>query len=432
MTGVGWALWLCACQSGGAVLPDRETGSAPDNTGATDTADSGTDSGEPVKDPYASKETVGDQPAAESDWMFDPTFIHTVAIEIDDTSWYNLLNLPYDYTPATVRIDGVEAPDVGMRLRGKIGSFRPITGKPKFKIDVNQYQSDRRFFGLKSFSLNNAVVDCSYEKEILGYEVLRQLGLPSPRITFANVTVNSVDYGLYLLLDSEDKVFVGKNYTDDSGNLYDGKYDYDYLAGTYSLIDFIAGMDDLFQLEEGTDVGLADIHAITELAAANYGGPDYEGGLDPVLDWDRFHRTWAAEQWLGHNDGYALNQNNYRIYFDPSDGQADIISWDLDYAFLEDSWWGMSWWAPRGTLAAGCWADAECIQSQRDAAIAVTGEIDVPALVSQLAAWDALTTERAYADPRRECTVENVASYRTFVHDWLGARPAYMQSFWGF
>lgn len=426
---------LSGCTPVATISADTEavgTDSGDFETGLSDSGveDSAGDTGEPA--PYSSTESAGDQPAVESDWIFDQSLIHKVAIEIDDNSWYNLVNLPYDYTGASVSIDGVPAPDVGIRLRGKVGSFRPITGKPKFKIDFNHYQSDRRFFGLKSLSLNNAVVDCSYEKELIGYEVLRQAGLAAPRIAYADVSVNGVDYGLYLVLESEDKPFIERHYADGSGNLYDGKYDYDYTTGAYTLIDFVDSVDDLFQLEEGTDVGLADIFAITAAAAANYGGPDYQAGLDPLLDWDVFHHTLAAEQWLGHNDGYALNTNNYRVYFDPADGKADLISWDFDYTFLEDSWWGLNWRAPRGTLAAGCWRDGICLEAQRQASIDLAGRIDVVELGEKLAAWDALSSERAYADPRRECTVENVAAYRQFVREWLAYRPGYMQTFWGF
>lgn len=427
---------LSGCEPGSTTDNAAEIETGLSETGGSETGVSDSDPTETGETgetaPYTSTENIGDQPTVESDWIFDQTLIHHVEIEIDDNSWYNLLNAPYEYTGASVHIDGVPAPDVGVRLRGKIGSFRPITGKPKFKIDFNHYQSDRRYFGLKSLSLNNSVVDCSYEKELIGYEVLRQVGLAAPRIAYANVSVNAVDYGLYLILESEDKPFIERQYPDASGNLYDGKYDYDPATGGYTLIDFVDAVDDLFQLEEGTDVAHADIFAITAAAAANYGGPDYSAGLDPLLDWDVFHRTIAAEQWLGHNDGYALNTNNYRVYFDPSDGKADLISWDFDYTFLEDAWWGLNWAAPRGTLAAGCWYDAACREAQRQAAANVSGAIDVAELFAKLEAWNAISSERVLADPRRECTVENVAVYRQFVRDWLTIRPGYMQNFWGF
>lgn len=419
--------------------PSASSTPAPTETGASNLDDSAEsdsstveDTGERDTGPTTTTETIGDQPEVGNDWLFDDTVVHTVAIEIDDTSWNNLLSSPYDYTNANIEIDGEPAPDVGLRIRGKIGSYRPITGKPKFKIDFNHYESGRRFYGLKSLSLNNAVVDCSYEKELIGYEVLRQLGLPSPRIAYANVTINAVDYGLYLLLETEDNVFLERNYTDGTGNLYDGKYEYEWTTGAYSLIDFTDAADDLFQLEEGTDVGHADIYAITAAAAASYGSGAYEAGVGGVVDLDRFHVTMAAEQWLGHNDGYALNTNNYRVYFDPADGKMDLISWDFDYTFLEDSWWGMNWWAPRGTLAAGCWSDPGCIDAQRQAAINVTNTINTTTLGEKLTMWESLSNDRAYSDPRRECSVENVAAYRQYVRDWLTTRPAYMHSFWGF
>ena len=56
---------------------------------------------------------------------------------------------------------------VVLRLRGKLGSFRDVNEKPKWKLDFNQYFPDRRFYGLESLSLNNSVGDCSYLREKL-------------------------------------------------------------------------------------------------------------------------------------------------------------------------------------------------------------------------------------------------------------------------
>jgi hypothetical protein len=422
---------LCGCSRDfdekthetGGFSPDQ-----PDDSGHPDSGETGA-----PPEPLVTEESGGDQTTVESDWIFDDSLIHEIEIALPNASWVALLTSPYEYAEADVTIDGVEAPEIGVRLRGKIGSFRALTGKPKFKLDFNQYYEGRRFYGLKSLSLENAIVDCSYEKELLALAVIAQAGLPALRIAFANVSVNGVDYGLYLVMDTEDSVFVSRYYADSSGNLYDGKYKYDPTTGSYTLLDFIDSVDDYYQLEEGTDVGLADIFAITNAAASSYGSGDYEGGTGEVVDWPYMHRMLAVEQWIGHNDGYALNTNNNRPYFDPGNaGKMDMLMWDFDYAFLEDSWWGLSWYSPRGTLAAGCWIDPECIAAQQAAAATLASTLDVSALEAKLSMWEALSNDRAYADPRRECGVDSVTSYRSFLHDWLATRPTYMQSFWGY
>ena len=77
----------------------------------------------------------------------------------------------------------------------------------------------------------------------------------------------------------------------------------------------------------------------------------YELPTESRHNWPEYHRELAVEQWVGHNDGYALNTNNYRPYFNPEDGLMQVLPWDLDYGFLNDSDWGMSWASPRGQLA---------------------------------------------------------------------------------
>ena len=417
---------LVACSSTPVAIV---TGNPAVGLDSADTAGADTGDTAPPPEPLVTEEGVGDA-TVDNDWVFDDSFIHRVDITLDDDAWYNLLTLPYDWAPADLAIDGVPAPEVGLRLRGKIGSYRAITGKPKFKVDFNQYRDGRDFYGLEHLSLNNSVVDCSYLKEILGYKVVGMAGLPTLRTAFADVYVNGVDYGLYVLLETPDKRWLERNYPDASGNLYDGKYLYDYTTGSYTLLDFVDSVDDYFQLEEGTDVSKADVYAVTAAHTAAYGSLQYEA-LTPMVDWPQLHRHLAVEQWLGHNDGYALNTNNYRFYFDPADTLMDMFIWDLDYAFLEDSWWGMSWGNPRGVLAAGCWADATCRANQQAAVAAVLASLDTSALATQLDTWDDLTAERAYTDPRRECTAENVASYRQWVHDWIPYRGGYMASAWG-
>ncbi len=422
---------LLACSSDPVVVGDSGhdpvvvDDSAPVDSGDPDTGDSA----EPVE-PLVTEEGVGDY-TAENDWIFDDSFVHRVDIQLSEDSFSLLRSLPYDWAPADVTIDGVEAPDVGVRLRGKIGSFRTVDNKPKWKIDFNQYRDGRDFYGLEHLSLNNSVVDCSYLKEKLGYAIVGMAGLPTLRTSFASVYVNGVDYGLYIILETPDKAWLERNYADPNGNFYDGKYLYDYTTGSYTLLDFVDSVDDYFQLEEGTDVGHADIFALTAANTAGAGSGQYETVTGAVVDWERLHTHLAVEQWIGHNDGYALNTNNYRVYFDPADSLMDMAIWDLDYAFLEDSWWGMSWANPRGVLAAGCWADMDCKAKQREAVSTVIGRIDTAALDLELDRWETLTNDLAYSDPRRECSVENVATYRQWLQDWLPYRTGYMKTAWG-
>ncbi len=401
--------------------------SLPDDRGAdTGTPHAGGGgSGRPV----VTEEHIGDQEIDDA-WIFSDDVVHTIELEIPEASRNALEDDPYTYVPADVTIDGERVEQVGVHLRGKIGSFRPLSGKPKFKIDFNQYRTDQRFWGLETLALNNEVVDCSFIKEPISYRVFRAAGVPAPRTGFARLEVDGASYGLYVILEVYDDRFLKRVYARPDGNLYDGKYVW-YGGYHYTLLDFGAGVDHMYQLDEGTDVDHDDIRRVSRALTASAGQPGYYATMGEVIDWDEFHREQLAEQWVGQNDGYGLNKNNYWIYFDPGDDLMDILPWDMDYSFLQDYEWGRSWASPYGSLAYWCMADATCQEAQRALVDDVLAAVEAEDLPARVEAMIALIGAEVAADPRRECSDHSVAWYQGLVRSWVAGRSDEMRSFWG-
>ncbi|MCP4809172.1 MAG: hypothetical protein GY913_12840 [Proteobacteria bacterium] len=389
---------------------------------------------EPPEDsdpPEVTEETVPDQDVSD-DWIFDDGVIHEIELTLDTTATDGLVTAPHTYVSGSVVIDGYELEEVGVRIRGKIGSLRPLSGKPKFKIDLNQFVDDQRFFGIETLSLNaGGVVDCSYVKENLAYELFEAADVAASRTGYTHVTVNGEDYGLYVIIETPDDRLLDRTKENPSGNLYDGKYVW-YGGYSYTLLDFGLGVDTLYQLEEGTDVGHADIMAVSTALNTYKGQPSFYSELDKLVDWDQFHRFEAVEQWVGQNDGYAMNRNNYRVYFDPDDGKMEFVPWDFDYSFLYDYQWGRSWRAPTGLLAYWCMQDAACYSERRQASIDIVDIATDLDLVAKHDAMVALIADSVAADPRRECSVDSVVAEQARVRAWLQARNAFMGAFWGF
>ncbi|MFZ5480024.1 MAG: CotH kinase family protein [Myxococcota bacterium] len=373
-------------------------------------------------------EDVGSQDTTDLDAVvFDDTIVHRVEIELEADATAALDADPYEWVPGTITYDGVELKHVGVRLRGKIGSYRTLSGKPKFKIGFNEYNRDQRLYGLEEISLNNSVVDCSYLKEPMAWKVFEQLGVPHLRTAFAWVWVNGTSYGLYQVVETPNDVWLDRHWEDGSGNFYDGKYVW-YGGYSYTLLDFGIGVDGLFQLEEGTDVGNADVVAVSDALLASKGTADYYAAMDTVLDWEAFHRMVVGEVLVGHLDGYSMNTNNFRVYFDPADGRAHVVPWDMDYTFLEDWQWGMNWRTPRGQITAWCYADDTCRAAQADAFEAHLGALDTDALLAEFDALADLTYDATQLDPRRECAATDVAGSRTTVRDWIAGRVALLRA----
>lgn len=123
------------------TVPDAAVGSVDTATpAADDTALGPADSGDAGADtgglPGSDEEP---RPGLDLPPVLDDTVLHTFAITLGAESRQVLLDDPYTWTGGSVEIDGQRIDDVGVRLRGKIGSFRTLDQKPKFKIDFNQY-----------------------------------------------------------------------------------------------------------------------------------------------------------------------------------------------------------------------------------------------------------------------------------------------------
>jgi hypothetical protein len=359
--------------------------------------------------------------------FFDDAVVHDIAITLSSDAVRDLGRRPDEYVEGAVTVDGASFARVGVRLRGKIGSFRDLDGKPKFKIDFNRFVEDQQLGAHETLALNNAVVDCSFLREPLGYAVFRALGLPAPRTVYTNVSVNGEPYGLYVGVEFPDDAFLEDRYAEPDGNLYDGKYLY-FDNGSYALVDFTTELAGNFTLEEGEDVASADIYAIRD---AVYAEGTFDARFGGLVDLPAFHRHVAAEQWMGHLDGYALNTNNYRVYFDPADGLADLLVYDLDYGFYDPSLWGMSWGAPRGVLAGQCFADAACAAAHAAAVADVVATLDTDALVAQVDTWTTLIDDAARDDPRRECPRRSIAGSQAEVRAWAANGSANLAAYWG-
>ena len=410
-------LTLLGCASTNGTLPLGDRPQPPD----------------PVEDtapPLITEEEIADQEIDDS-WLFSDEHIVEVEITLTAGAAKALGREPREDVSAELVIDGLALEPVGLRLAGKLGSFRELSGKPKFRIDFNKFSEGQRFFGLESLALNNGVQDCSFLKEPAAYKIYREAGAPGSRTGFAHVTVNGADYGLYIIVEYPDDRFLKRNFTEPGGNLYDGKYVL-YDDWSYTLLDLYDDYVPLYALEEGEDVQRADIQAVVDAIDEHEGAPTFYEALGEVVDWPSFHRHIALEQLVGHNDGYALNINNNRLYFDPAQqGRMTMLTWDLDNSFLVDSEWGFSWSSPGARLVYWCWQDSTCKAAQREAVIAVLDATDIPALLDWYDATAAVTVDAAQSDPRKEFDNTYLASCRSDARQRINRSKRLVMSHWG-
>lgn len=411
-------LLLCACSSPNvAVGPGDDTAppvvhdSGETGTPATETGDT------------AIEWIPGSSAFELSDHLFQLDTVHQVEILLGDAGWEALSIDPFTYVEADVTIDGELVEDVAVRIKGRIGSYRDLSKKSAFKIDFNKLVPGQTFHALEKLNLNNMVQDNAQVHERLAYEVYRMAGVPVPRIGYAWVVVNGLDFGLYSLGEPYDDVFLSGRYEDASGNLYDGDY-YWYGGSSYQKLDFTGALVEMFQLDEGEDVGFTDLRSISGAVAGSTGGQDFDETVGAVVDMDMLIAMWAGDVWTGHYDSYSFNQNNYRVYFDPQDGLADLFPWDPDWAFYSST----PITSPSGLLAQGCRADVSCRDRFYEALWALCDAVDASDLEGQLDQAIALTRDYVLEDPRKETNASTIAAYQEEVRTWIMRRRTYLES----
>ena len=281
------------------------------------------------------------RPADPSDPYFDRQRVLNIAIEIAREDWETLrhqtrtlddliaeierygLSRPfadiYTWFPARVTVDGDTYADVGVRKKGFIGSQSDT--RPSLKLRFDKYVDGQALGGvMERMTLNNGIQDPSMVNTCLAHQVFASAGTPTPRCSFATVSVNGTNLGLYVHVEEIKPPFLARHFASAEGNLYEG-----------TVSDFTPEYRGAFEKKSNEDA--ADWSDIDGVVAALQ-DPSEAGlaALADAVDLDRFLTFWAVEVLLGHWDGYSGNRNNYRFYREPG-GRFVFMPWGVDEAF---------------------------------------------------------------------------------------------------
>jgi hypothetical protein len=168
-------------------------------------------------------------PAAYSgDKKVDPFYtdrVATVRIEMLAEDWEFCMTHPFDeqYVPADFWFDEELIPDVAVRTKGNSSLGQAVAWKsPRmpFAVDFNLLNKARSLHGVKKVFLNNGWSDPTLIREIVAYDIFREMGLPTPRASLVDLWVNDIHLGVYTMAEVIDTAFLRNHFADATGNLY--------------------------------------------------------------------------------------------------------------------------------------------------------------------------------------------------------------------
>ena len=273
--------------------------------------------------------------------FFEKDSIHVIKINFiqcnfwDSLIYYRKISDSLDvsnYMQATVMIDNKRYYACGIKFKGE-SSYEFYPGKKKpFRIKFNKFVKNQDMDGLEEINLNNNFKDPTMIREKMYLDLLNKQGLPAPRATYAKVYINEKYWGLYLLTDNIDHVFLETRFNDSRGNLYQGEplATFTYLGNEQSKYFNKYVLKNNLKKNDWSDL-VKFIKLINDTVLS---ADDYLRKLESSFNLDKCLRAWAINNLIGNIDAYNMfYPHNFFLYHDSTTMKWHWISLDGNYAF---------------------------------------------------------------------------------------------------
>jgi len=250
--------------------------------------------------------------------------------------------------PSRVHFDGREYAPVVFQLHGGLArqhpklSFRltfPDDDKPVTDLFGGAAEEHRRLVFHASW------VDSSFARNKLTFDAVRAAGGLAPRVSHAVVEVNGEFWGLYVVIERIDKIFLRKNGLNRSGDLYKAVGHDAHLGDNANPL---AGFSVKSGETANPGVPLAALVDTLQNTPATFEA--FDRSVRPVFHLRDYTTFARVHSFAGNRDTYT---KNYYLFHDataPDGGDAArwrMISWDADAT------WGNNWDGERVSSQAG-------------------------------------------------------------------------------
>ncbi len=265
--------------------------------------------------------------------LFDRERVHTVDLRVEDWEGF-LADAPKEeYIVCDVVIDGESFEKVGLRAKGN--NSRRLTEKYgldrySLKIEFDRFGTGT-YHGLDKLCLDASFQDNSYLKTDIVFDMMRYMDVPTPLCSWAYVTVNGTDWGLFLAIEEPEAAFARRNFGPGHGQLY--KPDYMSLNDENADVhlrytdDDPASYENIFRKAK-FDVGDADKARLIEALRILSTGEN----LSSAIDIEEVLRYFTVQVFCVNLDSY-LGKTGHNYFLYEEDGILQILPWDYNLAF---------------------------------------------------------------------------------------------------
>jgi hypothetical protein len=369
---------------------------------------------------------LGDRSSAE---LFELSAVPTFDIHLPPARWSELRlhAREEELVEATACFEGRGLGRVGFRFKGAEGSLyscfdesgNNTCKKLPLKLKFDEFEDDRRFFGLKRLNFHSSRYDQTYLHERLAYDLFRSMGVVAPRAAWANVRVNGEPMGLFGMVEQVDGRFTADRWPDGGDeNLFKEVWPVGADAG--------AAVSHLETNDEDPDV-TAFVAFAEAMDAAEDGA--LRSTLGRFVDLEQWARYMAVDDAIAAYDGITTfytstdggwtSNHNFFLYQE-APSRFVLIPWDEEATFVSNSGFGS---VPHWTTTPTDCTLTYPVWSGKSLARAPGCDRVFQALAADLAPYRAFGRELLDGPFAERTMVEAIQSHAALIREHVAADP---------
>ncbi len=271
--------------------------------------------------------------------FYDMDTVRDVHLQFGQSNWWTQLTNNYaseTNIAATMTVDGVPYPNVGVRFRGNTSytqlPTQPNQGweKKSFNIEMDWQVAGQDVYGYDSLNFNNGFNDPLFLREPLGYWVMRQHGV-APKANWIRLHLNGVYWGVYINVQQPNKDMMKEWFRSNDGNRYrgfptTGSFSNGRCAYTVLSPNVAASYLAAYQAKQGDGTDLMNLCNV--LNAMTPSTP--QSTLTSVFGVDAFYRYAAVMNVTTNTDSYLQSGKDHFLYVDDVHGDGTTFPFDMN------------------------------------------------------------------------------------------------------
>ena len=197
-----------------------------------------------------------------------------------------------------------------------------VSSRPSIRVKFHQSGKIKIPFRGKSLTLNSMTQDQSKVHEYTAYKLYNAMGVPAPRVGYANVTViiggRTYDKGLFAIIEPYDDLFLQRNFTNHTQHLYEPCKHWTDVTRPGTSKGTENCDNAVFEVKEGWKKvpNKLDLRALSSIQKLT-DNAEWWQAMDRYTDRDEFIRMWAVDNFVSAWDSYSgAIINNYYLRSD--------------------------------------------------------------------------------------------------------------------